>query len=197
MRPTTKKIRNASWAWIPIAFLPLLACVACSPMSEQIKDLSVGMNGGFEHTRSGLPVNWIVYSPATIPSGSYELLFDDTDFKEGEQSLRFDVEECSSTGGWHSPGLTQEFPAEPGTTYAIRFWIKSKDCDWTVSVGAVGAKTGEYETVDSSGVRTDSWRRVDREYTMPPVYERLRLELSITSPGSLWIDDVRIEPLVD
>jgi hypothetical protein len=32
----------------------------CGPFSEQIEDKSVGRNGGFEHTESGLPVNWIV-----------------------------------------------------------------------------------------------------------------------------------------
>ena len=33
----------------------------------------------------------------------------------------------------------------------------------------------------------------EREYTIPSPYERVRFELSIRSPGRVWIDDVRIE----
>lgn len=194
MERTTKNSRTAFRAWTPFV---LVAGTGCSQMSEQVKDPSAGMNGGFEHMRSGLPVNWIVYSPATIPSGRYQLVLDDDDFREGTQSLRFHVEECSPTGGWHSPGITQEYPAEPGTTYAISYWIKTEGCDWTVSVGGVTAKTGEYETQDSSEINADSWHHVAGEYTVPPQYDRLRFELSITSPGDLWIDDVRIEPVLD
>ena len=77
-------------------------------MSETIVDESVDMNGGFEHTQSGLPVNWLVYSPSTIPTGNYELSFDKTDFKEGKQSLKFLIHECSATGGWYSPGKRRD-----------------------------------------------------------------------------------------
>ena len=157
----------------------------------------MGINGGFEYTRSGLPINWIVYSPGTIPSGRYELLLDRADFREGKQSLRFLVDACSPTGGWHSPGITQQYPAEPGTTYAIRFWVKNEGCDWAVSVGGVTATTGAYEVLAGAEVPQGSWQRVEQRYTLAPQYEQLRFELSITSPGSLWIDDVRIEAVPD
>jgi hypothetical protein len=35
---------------------------------------------------------------------------------------------------------------------------------------------------------------VERRYTVPREYDRLRFELSIRSPGTLWIDGVTIEP---
>ena len=170
----------------------------CRQFSEQIEDQSVGMNGGFEHTESGLPVNWLVYTPATIPTGDYELLFDRTDFKEGAQSLKFLVHECSSTGGWHSPGITQQYPVTPGASYLISFWIKSEDSDWVVAYAGVAPKTGApYEIVDSSNATGDSWHRVERQYTIPQEYKEIRFELTIRSPGTVWIDDVRIDPLVE
>ena len=152
------------------------------------------MNGGFEHTQSGLPVNWLVYSPSTIPTGNYELSFDEADFKEGKHSLKFLVHECAATGGWHSPGITQEYPAPPGA-YRISFWIKNEGCQYSVSVGGVTAKTGEYEIADSSEETTDSWKLVEHAFTMSRQYDRIRFELSIRSPGTLWIDDVKIEPV--
>lgn len=185
-------MKTIEGAWFPIALL----AGACRPLSEEVRDPSAGMNGGFEEVQSGLPVNWLVYSPATIPTGSYELLFDDADFKEGQQSLRFHVRECSAEGGWRSPGLTREFPAEPGTTYAVRFWVKTEGCDWKVTIGGVTAMTGEYETLRSSETPAGAWHHVEREYTVKPEYDRLRFELSITSPGDVWIDDVRVDPIV-
>ncbi len=178
--------------------LAVTTLFACGPFSEQVEDKSVGMNGDFEHTQSGLPVNWLVYSPSTIPTGDYELLFDQTDFKEGTQSLKFLVHECSSTGGWHSPGIAQEYPVTPGASYLLSFWIKSQGSDWVVAFAAVAPKTGAgYEIINSSNVTADSWQRVERQYTIPPEYESFRFELTIRSPGSVWIDDVRIEPVVN
>lgn len=109
-----------------VGWVAVLSGIACSPMSEQVRDASAWTNGGFEVTRSDLPVNWLVYSPATIPTGRYELVFDD---------------------------------------------------------------------VDSTEVPGDAWTRVERRYVLPQPYERLRFQLSVRSPGTLWIDDVRIAPL--
>lgn len=119
-------------------------------MSESIRKPSVGMNGGFEYSESGLPVNWIVYLPSNIPTGNYELIFDTVDFQEGKQALKFVADECSQTGGSHSPGITQEYPAEPGRSYKISFWIKNDGCDYVVSAGGVDTKTVQLQTVDSS-----------------------------------------------
>ena len=151
------------------------------------------MNGGFERTRSGLPVNWLVYAPSTIPTGNYELIFDAADFKEGKQSLRFLIHECAATGGWHSPGLTRELAAISGESYLVSFWIKNEECEYVVTAGGVAAKSGRYETIDSSNESTHSWKFVEYPITIPKPYENIRFELSIRSRGSLWIDDVRIE----
>lgn len=180
--------RGAVWVWMPVA---LVACIGCAKMSETVKDPSVGLNGGFEHTRSGLPVNWLVYSPQTIPTGSYELIFDKDDFKEGKQSLNFLVHECSRTGGWYSPGIAQEYPAEAGE-YLISFWIKNEGCDYTVRVGGVTAKTGKNEVAAKLN-EAHAWKHIEHAFTMPEQYDRIRFELSIRSPGTLWIDDVKIE----
>ena len=190
MTLTAPNTRGAFWVWILLTILPWLSC---AKMSESIEDESVGMNGGFEHTQSGLPVNWLVYSPSTIPTASYELIFDRADFKEGKQSLKFLIHKCSATGGWHSPGITQEYPAIPGESYVISFWIKNEGCEYVVRVGSVDAKTGQYETVDSSKETTGSWKLIEHAFTIPQQYEIIRFELSILSPGSLWIDDVKIE----
>jgi len=122
-------------------------------------------------------------------------MFDTVEFKEGKQSLKFLVHECSAEGGWLSPGITQEYPVNSGGSYRTSFWIKNEGCEYVVSVGGVDAFTGEDEVVDSPEDAARSWKLVEHEHTIPEKYETIRFELSIRSPGSLWIDGVRIEPL--
>ena len=136
-----------------------------------------------------------MYSPPTIPTGNTELSLDKVDFKEGKQALKFIVDDCSATGGRHSPGITQEYRAKPGTSYKISFWIKNNDCDYVVSAGGVDAKTAQLKTVDSSQEPTGTWKFVTHELSLPRRFRRIRFELSIRSSGILWIDDVRIEPV--
>ena len=172
----------------------VLTSTACRPMAEQVQSDFAGLNGGFEHVEDDLPVNWLVYTEETVPSGRFDVLLDTTDYKEGEQSLLFRIEECAATGGWYSPGISNQLPATPDTTYRLRCWIKSEGCDWTLSVGGVAAKTGEYDRIPSSRFEEGDWQEVRHEYTLPPEYEELRIELSITSPGRLWIDGLVLEP---
>ena len=183
--------RGALLAAVLFAALPW---VGCTKMSELIEDASVGRNGGFEYTREGLPVNWLVYSPRTVPEADFDILFDSTDFKEGRQSLKFLVRECSAIGGWYSPGIAREYPAVAGETYQVSLWIKSEGSDYRVEIGGVhGWKNLEEETVDSSEHAADGWKHVEYEFTMPGESDKIRFELNALSPGSLWVDDVRIE----
>jgi hypothetical protein len=148
----------------------------------------------FEHARDGLPANWLVDSPATVPSGRFALALDREDRREGAQALRFDVAECSGEPGWRSPGISQELRVEPGRAYAVSFWVKSEGCEWVARAGGVDAKLGAYETIDAA-LPAGEWTRVERVVAVPERYERLRFELGVRSPGRLWVDDVRVEPV--
>ena len=57
-----------------LTILATLLLGGCSKFSESTRDKTAGMNGSFEVTKSGLPVNWLVYSPKTIPTGDYDLI---------------------------------------------------------------------------------------------------------------------------
>jgi len=165
----------------------------CTRMSEGVLDESVGMNGSFEVTESGLPVNWLVYTPKTVPTGDFDIIIDTLEYKDGKQSLKFQVRECSSQGGWHSPGFGMEFPAVAGQTYRVSFWFKNAGSEYRVRVGGVSAKEGEYDTIVQSAENTEDWTLIKYDYAVQPPYERLRFQLNILQPGTFWIDDIRIE----
>ncbi len=178
-----------------ITILAIVLLYGCTKMSETIQDKTAGMNGSFEVTESGLPVNWLIYTPKTIPTGDYDLVIDTTEYKEGRQSLKFLVRECSATGGWHSPGLSNEYKAIPGETYRVSFWIKNDGCEFFIKIGGVSAFDGKYETIVKSKEKIDTWKHYEYNYKMPSEnkFDRIRIEMNILHPGSFWIDDITIE----
>ena len=110
--------------------------------SESVLDKSVGMNGSFEITKSGLPVNWLIYTQKTISTGDYDFIIDSEQYKSGTQSLKFVVRTCSPDGGWHSPGFSQEYDAIPGTVYKVNFWVKNEGAEFRVKVGGITGDKG-------------------------------------------------------
>jgi hypothetical protein len=128
MKTETYVIRRLN---LMLGILTIILLVGCahgvsSRMSEYISGNTVGRNGSFEITKSGLPVNWILYTPKTIPTEDYDLIIDTTEYKDGRQSLKFPVIECSPNGGWHSPGFCMQYKAEPGESYLVSFWVKNE-----------------------------------------------------------------------
>ncbi len=169
----------------------------CNRFSETIQDKTAGMNGSFEVTESGLPVNWLIYTPETIPTGDYDLIIDTTEYKDGGQSLKFLVRECSSTGGWHSPGLCQEYKAIPGETYRVSFWVKNDGSEFVIKIGGVSAHKGQYDTIVKSKETIDTWQQFEYTYTIPQKMNAIRFEMNILQPGTFWIDDIEIERIND
>lgn len=183
-----------------VLILTILASVllgGCNRFSESIRDKTAGMNGSFEVTESGLPVNWLIYTPRTIPTGDYDLIIDTTEYKDGRQSLKFLVRECSSTGGWHSPGLCQEYKAIPGETYRVSFWVKNDGSEFVIRIGGVSAHEGQYDTIVKSKETIDTWQQFEYIYTIPQKMNAIRFEMNILQPGTFWIDDIKIERIND
>jgi len=183
-----------------VLILTILASVflyGCSKMSESIQDKTAGINGSFEVTKFGLPVNWIVYTPRTIPTGDYDLIIDTTEYKDGRQSLKFLVRECSPNGGWYSPGLCDEYKAMPGETYRVSFWVKNNGSEFVVKIGGVSAFNGQYDTIVKSKETIDTWRKFEYNYKIPQKMNAIRFNMNILQPGTFWIDDIKIERIND
>jgi hypothetical protein len=168
--------------------------ISCANRSEKVYDKSSGMNGGFEIVNSGLPVNWLVYTSSTVPDGDFDIILDNKDYKDGSQSLKFLIRNCSNVGGWYSPGIASEYHSTPGSTYNITFWIKNFECKFVIKAGGATAFDSKMETIIKTNRKIDTWEKIEYQYEMPSDenYDRFRFELSILSKGSFWIDDINI-----
>lgn len=181
----------------------LVIYVACA--SEIETDKKAGMNGSFEVVKSGRPVNWYFerlaesLEPSDKADNNFSIISDIEDYKDGHRSLKFDVKKCSDIGGNKSPGIFQEFEAEPGADYKVSFWMKNKQAGYKATVSAITLKGGSKEENKPSVVAGNEditeWRQYSVVQHIPSDLDRLRFELSVVKPGVLQLDDIRIEKL--
>ena len=179
-----------------IAVVAPISCVLVAK-SKIVTDKTAGLNGSFEITKSGLPVNWIFYTSKTVSSGDFDIVIDQNDFKDGKQSLKFVVRKCSDKGGRLSPGFSQEIDAVPGETYSISFWAKNSGCEFIARVGGVNAFHGDCRTMVKSRESIESWRQFSTKVMIPKEMKALRWELNILRQGTFWIDDLKIEKVTN
>lgn len=192
-----------------VAAIILIAAVlnGCALSLMEI-DKSAGFNSGFEITKNGLPVNWYLYGPKIIKAGDVEISLDTEDAVEGKQSLKLLVHRVSGPG-WHAAGLFQTIPAKAKQSYKVSFWLKNQGCKIGMRIRnegtdplfghseaekkdlaahpPIGKTLGEEET----GINT--WRQFEYIFVVPETDPTIRFELNVLEPGTLWIDDVRIE----
>jgi hypothetical protein len=175
---------------IPIVLIASLVAAGCS-YSEYHEDLTAGLNGSFEVVQDGLPVNWYFYTEDTA-GGDFDVVVDTDVFVHGEQSVRFDIRDCSDEGGRHSPGLFQEFDAVPGKSYTVSFLARNDGTRFRAGVRGVDPKTGgPFESITDRSDSFSNWQRFEYKFEMPD-HDKLRFEISVLGPGVLWIDDIRI-----
>lgn len=191
----SKELLRSVFIMLAIAGSAVMLHGCSKPMSESVTDKQVGLNGGFEVAKNGLPVNWLVYTAKTTGSGDFYIVPDTNGAKEGRQSLRFDVRGCSAKGGWHSPGIAQEVAASPGVAYKISFWVKNAGADCRVTVSGVTALDHTTGPQVQLSENVADWRRYELVYRMPENMKRLRIEVSALTPGVFWIDGVTVERL--
>jgi len=178
--------------------ISLIILQGCNPMSIMIKGDDCKMNGGFEIIKEGLPVNWYYYSTQAAASGDFEILCDETIFKEGSKSLKFYVKNCDSIGGWHSPGFFKEFKVVPGETYKVSFWSINTGCKFQAKV-ETGMKGNPCisETIIQTEEAFSEWKYFEHNIQIPVTNDNIRFEVNILSSGSIWFDVIKIEGVND
>lgn len=180
-----------------LKFSTLLSFSFCNAqLSESAIDHSVGMNGSFEIVKNGLPVNWLVYTEKTVKEGQFKISIDD-DSKQGNNSLKFSVVKCSGKGGWLSPGISQEINAKKNANYKVTLWAKNMGAEILIKINGVSShKKDVGPSLLTSEIKED-WFEYKFMYKMPNDMERLRIEINLVKPGTIWLDDIRIEEVTN
>jgi len=175
---------------------------------------SAGFNGGFEIVKNGLPVNWDLYGPKIIKNGDVKISLDTEDAIEGKQSLKLLVHRARPGSLRGKPGLFKVLqPAKTNRSYKVSFWLKNQGCRIHLQIKNARKESGkefffgpseavkkdyaEHPSIkkyfDEKEMGTNTWRQFEYIYVVPETDGSIKFELNILQPGTLWIDDVRIE----
>jgi len=168
--------------------------MACANYTVHYEDSSAGLNGGFEISKNGLPVNWLMYAPETVPEADFKIVLDTDNFIEGKQSLMFNVKECTAEGAWRSPGFTNELFDKTEGRYKLSFWVMNNGSRFSINSGGVSSKGGSMKNILTSKEQFDKWNYFEF-FIDVPADEWFRVELNIFNPGVFWIDDLRVEEI--
>jgi len=76
--------------------------------------------------------------------------------------------------------------------YKLSFWIKNDGTEFKISAGGVSGMKGKMNTLIQENDQIADWKYFEYQIDIPK--DRwLRMELNILQPGTLWIDDIKIE----
>lgn len=162
------------------------------PLSETVTDTSAGINGSFEQIKNNLPVNWLCYTNKTISDSDFDLLIDTINYKEGKRSLKFGVRKCSNLGGNASPGIAQELTLATDKEYIISCWVKNNTSTFSINITGVDELHSSEGPKYISSESNKEWKKLEFKYKLPKEMKRLRIEISVLSPGTFWIDELTI-----
>ncbi len=159
-------------------------------------DPSAGFNGSFEKSKHGLPLNWHFYTSEEYEQ-SYNVILETESAKEGKQSLKFNIKSIDTLKLHEemlAPGMFGLTDAEIGDKYKVSFWLKNQGSKFNIHVG--NQFFGLFaETILETDDNITDWTYFEYEYTIPESNPSICFGLNFISPGTFWIDDVRIEKM--
>ena len=171
--------------------LAVMMLVSCGSDELIRSETSAGLNGGFELTQDGYPINWAFGpNPETLPS--YQVSVDTTRVAEGSKSLRIVSTQDNQTKAFRSVRV----PIGQGREYRIAFSVISKGCSLRVNrivMNAWGTTNMRSQIIAQTSEITVAWVTFE-EILIPAEGEALVLLIFLVDGvGTLWCDDVRIE----
>jgi hypothetical protein len=90
--------------------------------------------------------------------------------------------------------LFQSSQAQEGRAYRISFWLKTREAVIRLRICSEALNPSPNPIIESINAE-DEWRQFVYTYTVPAHHDSIRFEINIIAPGTMWIDNVRIDPL--
>ncbi|MFC2086211.1 carbohydrate binding domain-containing protein [Bacteroidota bacterium] len=164
------------------------------------KNESIGVNGDFEEIKNGYPLNWDIHA-SPINKGHSKIILDTVDVQNGTYSLK--IEAIKVAGGkkaWKKPGLSKELNIEPNKKYKLSIWIKNTDSKfyvkWT-TLDKANKKQLSSKTFIEMDVTVTTWYYFKEIITTNANEEILKLEIVVTQPGTLLVDNIKFEEIIE
>jgi hypothetical protein len=186
---------------IKLKCLLILALVfvfpACSLQSNEVSkpNSAAGLNGSFETTDSGYPVNWAFF-PNPESGNNSQVSVDTTKAQDGNQSLKLTANQSERTVGFRS----RRIPIQSGKTYKISFSIQSSGGTLKVNriVQDASGKTNlRSKIIVDTSTPTSDWETFEETLVVSNDEANVVLIFLVDGPGLLWFDNVKVEEVLE
>jgi hypothetical protein len=168
-----------------------------------VRTASVSLvNPGFESMKPGIdgnPEGWYIYQHGG--DLSYIVTLDSGEKHGGDQSARID------NMGPEIYGTLSQIVRSPqvgGRTIRFAAWLRTRGVTgsrWAKGAGlqltvyAAGAVVGGTDFKRTAFAGTTDWTRYEVSVVAPPNADRVDVGISLTGPGTVWVDDAELELL--
>lgn len=170
---------------------------ACTLQSNELSKPSsaAGLNGSFETTDSGYPVNW-AFGPNPESGDIFQVSVDPTKAQEGNQSLKLTTNQGDRTVGCRS----RKIPIQSGKTYKISFSMQNSGCTLKVNriiQDASGKTNLRSKIIVHTSTPTSDWKTFAETLAVSDGEAQVILIFLVDGPGTIWIDEVKVEEVLE
>jgi hypothetical protein len=187
--------KEHKYVLIAIGILVSLLLISCkSNELSKIND-EAGLNGGFETTDSGYPVNWAFF-PHPETDDIFQISVDTTKAQEGKYSLKLVSNQSEKTVGFRSRRIS----VEPGKTYNISFAIQNDGCNLRVRrivQDKSGTDNRRSEIIMNTSSMSNDWETFNETLVVTEGEKNVVLIFLVDNACSLWVDNVQVEGVAE
>lgn len=187
--------RRYKFALVTMGILVSLLLAACQSNELSKPDNEAGLNGSFETTDSGYPVNWAFF-PNPETDDLFQVSIDTTKAQEGKQSLQLYTNQSEQTVGFRS----RRVAVEPGKTYKLSFAIQNDGGHLKVRrivQDKSGTDNRRSEIIVDTSSASSNWETFEETLAVTEGERHVVLVFLIDGPGRLWVDHVRVEEVIE
>ncbi len=180
------------WRMLIPAMVTGIILVSCQSNEFSVSSNSAGLNGDFEITEAGYPVNWAFF-PNPENTSTFAVFIDTTTVMEGSNSLRLETILSEYPSGFRS----RRVAVEAGQTYTISLWVRHDGCCFAVHrvlQDATGKTNMRSDVIMSSSTSIDQWRQYETTVSIADGEAYIFLKFILDGTGTFWFDNVTIEP---
>jgi hypothetical protein len=176
---------------------PVLIFSACSLQSNELSksNSAAGLNGGSETTDSGYPVNW-AFGPNPESGDMFQVSVDTAKAQEGKQSLKLTTDQSDRTLAIRS----RRIPVQSGKMYKNSFSVQNSGATLKVNriVQDASGKTHiRSNIIVDTSTPTSDWKTFEETLVVSDGEAQVVLIFLVDGPGSVWIDDVNVEEVLE
>ena len=181
---------NRGWLAATLGTVCVLAA-ACRSDELLVRNPTAGLNGGFEITEAGYPVNWAFF-PNPEADSTLRVVLDSSQVVEGSHSLKIVVRPSERLPALRS----RQVAVQPEKHYRFRISFRNEGCSLEVNrivLDASGMTVRRRDRIIDTSVSSPDWETFEEILSVAHDEAQVLLVIIIDRSGAIWLDDVQLE----